>query len=135
MTARDRRQPPLRVLLADDDDLYALSVAVSLQAYGWIDVVGRARDGAEAVDLALRLHPDVVLMDGRMPRLDGYEATRRLLAEEPRSCVLMVTSSSDTCDRRRSREAGAAAFVLKADGHDAIADALAQVVGVGDVVR
>src|SRR6478672_5193889 len=70
--------PPLAVLIADDHDLFALGLAETLAAYPDLTVVGRAADGAEAVALASELHPDVVLMDVNMPRVDGIAATREV---------------------------------------------------------
>ena len=68
----------VRVLVADDQDLVRSGFKLILMSYDGIDVVGEARDGHEAVELASRLHPDVVLMDIRMPRMNGIEATRAI---------------------------------------------------------
>ena len=106
-------QRPSRVLLAEDNDLYAETLAALLGADPRIRVVGRARDGAEAIELTLRLRPDVVLMDIEMPVLDGVEATRRILARCPGVRVVAVTSSTDPEDRRRIRLVGAAGFLRK----------------------
>ena len=77
MTANER---PLRVLIADDQDLVRSGFRLILLSYDGIDVVGEARDGFEAVELAQRLAPDVVLMDIRMPRMNGIDATRDIKA-------------------------------------------------------
>ena len=70
----------IRVLVADDHALMRSGLRGMLDAEADIEVVGEAEDGAAAVDEAIRLHPDVVIMDIRMPRVDGIEATRRLMA-------------------------------------------------------
>lgn len=76
-------------------------------------VVGQARDGVEAVELAARLRPDAVVMDLHMPRLDGAGATRRILAARTSRRVVMVSSSDDPVDVERSLVAGAACFLTK----------------------
>lgn len=103
----------LRVLIADDNDLYAEALALTLDLEPGIEVVGRARNGAEAVELAAELETDVVLMDLDMPVLDGLGATRRVLEALPSTRVVMVTASADEDDRRRAEEAGVAAYVRK----------------------
>ena len=75
----------IRVLLVDDDDLMRAGLRAVLSSDDSIDVVGEAGDGRAAVEEAVRLRPDVVLMDVRMPDLDGISATREVLATSPRS--------------------------------------------------
>ena len=104
--------PPLRVLLVDDDDAFAEMLICLLGVTG-VDVVGHAHDGAEGVELTLQLEPDVVLMDVRMPRMDGLEATRRIVGAVPGSRVLVVSSSTDPDDVERALEAGADAYLSK----------------------
>jgi DNA-binding NarL/FixJ family response regulator len=103
----------VRVLIADDNDLYAEALALTLDLEPGIELVGRARNGAEAVELAVTLETDVVLMDLDMPVLDGLGATRAVLEALPSSRVVMVTASADDEDERRAHEAGVAAYVRK----------------------
>ena len=108
------RQPAsLRVLIADDNDLYAEALALTLDLEPGIELVGRARNGAEAVELAVKLETDVVLMDLDMPVLDGLGATRAVLEALPSTRVVMVTASADDEDERRAHEAGVVAYVRK----------------------
>ncbi len=103
----------IRVLVADDHRLVRAGIRTLLEAEPDIDVVGEARDGAEAVTSAAGTEPDVVLMDLSMPEVDGIDATRALLAADPGVRVLVLTSFSD---RERVREvlaAGAIGYVLK----------------------
>jgi DNA-binding NarL/FixJ family response regulator len=104
---------PIRVLIADDHRLFAEALEAILGGESTIEVVGRARNGAEAVELALELAPDIVLMDISMPVMDGIEATRRIREARPNACVLMLTGSNAAVDVDRSREAGAAGYVTK----------------------
>jgi DNA-binding NarL/FixJ family response regulator len=78
-----------------------------------IRVVGRAADGEEAARLASELAPEVVLMDLSMPRLDGFEATRRIRGANPDIAVVVLTGSLDSGDFERAMEAGAAGYVTK----------------------
>jgi DNA-binding NarL/FixJ family response regulator len=103
----------LRTLIADDSELYAEAIALTLELEPGVEVVGHARDGQEAVELALSLRPDVVLMDLDMPVLDGIEATKAVLRELPTTRIVMVTASADADDRRRAEAAGVAAYVRK----------------------
>jgi DNA-binding NarL/FixJ family response regulator len=82
----------IRVLLVDDQELLRLGFAMILAAEDGIEVVGEAAEGAEAVELAERLGPDVVLMDVRMPVMDGIEATRRIVANDSGVRVLVLTT-------------------------------------------
>jgi len=111
MSAAPRR--PLRVLLVDDDPVFRELLAFVVRTDPGAELVGEAGDGVEGVELAGELRPDVVLMDLRMPRMDGFDATRRIAATVEGARVLIVSSSSDPEDIARAREAGAAGYVLK----------------------
>ena len=86
--------PCVRVLIADDHALFAEALEAILAGDARIEVVGRARDGAEAVALTKRHDPDVVLMDLSMPVMDGIEATRRIRAGRDAPCVVVLTGSN-----------------------------------------
>jgi DNA-binding NarL/FixJ family response regulator len=105
----------IRVMLADDQQLIRAGLRVLLETEDDIDVVGEAGDGEQAVALARRLRPDVILMDIRMPRLDGVEATRRIAADEELDgtrIVILTTFESDEYVFEALR-AGASGFLLK----------------------
>ena len=108
-----RVEQPIRVLIADDHRLFAEALEAILAAESRIEVVGRARNGAEALEMVLDLNPDLVLMDISMPVMDGVEATRRIRESRPDACVLMLTGSNAPADVDRARDAGAAGYVTK----------------------
>ncbi len=103
----------VRVLIADDQRLFAEALEAILATDQRIEVVGRARDGGQAIELFRTLRPDVTLMDISMPLLDGFEATLRIREHDPRACVLMLTGSNARADVDRARRAGAAGYVTK----------------------
>ncbi|WP_432192341.1 response regulator [Streptomyces sp. bgisy027] len=113
----------IRVLVADDQALVRAGVTLLLRTAGE-DVVAEAADGQEAVRLAERLRPDVILMDLRMPRLDGIEATRRILASVPGTHVLMLTTFDDDAEVYGALRAGAVGYLLKDGAPDAMIDAV-----------
>ena len=112
---------PIRVLLADDHRLYAETLTLLLSTDERIEVVGHAEDGRQAVEQALRLRPDVVLMDVHMPQVDGIAASRSLRSELPDARVVMLSSSAATEDLERACAAGASAYLTKDADGDAIA--------------
>ncbi len=113
--SRQRSEPPaaVRVLIADDQTAYAEALKIILALHDRLEVVGHAGDGAEAVELALALRPDVVLMDVHMPTMDGVEATERIASLLPSTRVLMLTASTDPADVDRARKAGALGYLAK----------------------
>ncbi len=103
----------IRVVLVDDHAVVRSGLAQLLGGAGDIEVVGQAGDGAEAVDLVRRTRPDVVLMDLQMPRVDGVEATRRIVAEKLGAEVVVLTSFSDSARIVAALDAGAVGYLLK----------------------
>ncbi|MEW1632330.1 response regulator transcription factor [Streptomyces sp. NPDC089173] len=116
----------IRVLLADDQEIVRTGMAMILSAEDDIEVVAHAQDGVHAVEMAALHRPDVVLMDIRMPRLDGLDALIRLtrphIAHRPQ--VVMVTTFDDEEYLTRAVEAGAAGFILKDSGPRLLAEAV-----------
>ncbi len=103
----------IHVLLADDHDLVRGGLKAALRAHAEFSVVAEARDGQEAVREAIRVKPDLVVMDVRMPRLSGIEACREIRAELPQVNVLMLTSFADERAVMAAIVAGASGFMLK----------------------
>ena len=114
------------VLVADDQDIVRAGLRMILDAQPGIEVVGEARNGQEAVDLARRLRPDVCLMDIRMPELDGIEATRRLAGPEVSDPIAVVVITTFDLDEYvyGALKAGARGFLLKDSGPDLLAQAV-----------
>jgi DNA-binding NarL/FixJ family response regulator len=104
---------PLRVLIADDHPLFAEALTLTLEADSRLQVAGHAHNGQEAVDLALELRPDVVLMDLNMPVLDGFQATKGVREVSPETQVVVVTSSASPEDSAKALEVGASAYLRK----------------------
>ena len=119
-----RGTSPVRVLIADDHRLFAEALEAILATEERILVVGRAADGAEAVEMARTLQPDVVALDISMPVMDGFEAAAELETLEPPPAVLILTGSSSPQDIDRARRAGVKGYVTK----DAIAARLVEAI-------
>ncbi len=114
----------VRVLVADDQTLFRAGLVRLLEEDPRVEVVGQAGDGAEAVEMAGRLRPDVVLMDLRMPNLDGIEATRRIVAEFPEVRVLLLTVLDADNNVIQALKAGASGYILKDSKPDSIVSSL-----------
>ena len=123
-----------RLLLADDQELVRTGFRLILSAEPDLEVVGEAGDGAEAVEAARRLAPDVVLMDVRMPKMDGIEATRRLgrIAPQPPRVLMLTTFDLDEYVYDALR-AGASGFLLKDAPAAQLVDAI-RIVAAGDAL-
>ncbi len=104
---------PIRVLVVDDQPVVRSGLVGMLDAEPDVEIVGEAGDGEEALVRVAALRPDVVLMDLRMPRLDGAGATARIVAEHPGSRVLVLTTYDTDTDIVRAVEAGATGYLLK----------------------
>jgi DNA-binding NarL/FixJ family response regulator len=124
----------IRVLVVDDQRMLRESFAVLLGVQPDIDVVGEAADGEQAVRQARDLHPDVVLMDVRMPVLDGLEATRRILAHAPATRVLVLTTFDEDEYVHEAIRAGAKGFLLKDSSAHQLADAVRTTMSGGAVL-
>ncbi|RKE17111.1 response regulator transcription factor [Streptomyces sp. TLI_171] len=121
----------VRVLIADDEALLRMAFGMVLEAQPDLAAVGEAADGAEAVRLAGELQPDVVLMDVRMPGVDGIEATRQVLRVSPRSRVLILTTFDLDAYAFAGLSAGASGFLLKNTRPEELLTAIRSV-AVGD---
>ena len=117
----------LRVLVVDDQRVVREGLGTLVGLLEGVEVVGTAADGEEAVTAAAALRPDVVLMDLRMPRCDGVEATRRLRAQDPTVIVLMLTTYADDRSVIDALRAGARGYLTKDAGAEEIRQALHQV--------
>jgi DNA-binding NarL/FixJ family response regulator len=115
---------PTRVLIADDHTLFAEALEAILATDDRIAVVGRARNGAEAVEFASSLRPDVILMDISMPVMDGIQATAKIREADASASVLVLTGSDSPSDVDAARRAGATGYVTK----DRIAAELVQAI-------
>ncbi|WP_225825301.1 response regulator [Streptomyces naphthomycinicus] len=124
---------PIRLLLVDDDPLVRAGLALMIGGARDIEVVGEAADGAEAEEAVRRTRPDVVLMDVRMPSVDGITATRRLRARPDAPQIVVLTTFHADEQVLRALRAGAAGFVLKDTPPAEIVDAVRRV-AAGDPV-
>lgn len=123
----DAERPPSRIVVADDHPLFRSALIQILNARADLEVVGEAADGQEAIELCRRLRPQLVLMDVRMPQVDGLEATRTIKREFPRTIVLMLTAFEDPNYLSEALKAGAGGYVLKHEPAPQIIDAVRKV--------
>ncbi|MFI6656032.1 response regulator [Streptomyces sp. NPDC050523] len=126
-------QPPVRVLLVDDQELIRTALSMVMADIEDVDVAGEAGTGEEAVRLAAELSPDVVVMDIRMPGMDGIEATRRITEAEPEARVVVLTTFDDDAYVYGALRAGASGFLVKDMALDDIIAAV-RVVAAGDAL-
>jgi DNA-binding NarL/FixJ family response regulator len=116
MASMPPNEGAVRILIADDHRLFAESLMTILSEDDRIDVVGIAGNGQEAVELALELQPDVILMDLKMPVLDGFEATRRIRAAGSDAQVLILTGTDEAIGSEEAVMAGASGYMRKGQG-------------------
>lgn len=114
----------IRVLLADDQALFREGLETLLSFHKDIEIIGQASSGQEAVDLALKFRPDVILMDMQMPILNGVGATRRLKNTLPDCRVIMLTTFNDNETVFEALRAGAVGYLLKDVGSAQLADSI-----------
>ena len=125
---------PIRVLVADDQRVVREGLVMVLGLLDDVEVVGTASDGAEAIAMAGDLHPDIVLMDLRMPRCDGVQATRSLREQQPEVKVVVLTTYADDRSVIEALRAGARGYLTKDAGGDQIREGLRQVFQDGAVI-
>ena len=114
------RDAPARIVIADDHGLVRQGFRGMLAREEGLEVVGEAEDGREAVEVCSRLHPDLVLMDVRMPGMDGLAATREIKQSHPKTIVLVVTMHENPDYLLEAVKAGAAGYVLKGSSNSQI---------------
>lgn len=119
----DLLEDPIRLLIADDDHATTAELRDTLPAFGF-EIVGNARNGAEAGDQAARLKPEVVLMDLRMPGVDGIEGTVLIKAQVPRTQVVILTAYSEENSRWAAEFMGAVSLLEKGAPLDELVDTL-----------
>ena len=127
----DKHQGAIRVLVVDDQRLVCDGIVSLLRVQKELEVVGTAANGQEAVTQALALQPDVILMDVRMPIMNGVDATAEILSQQPECCILMLTTFDDDAYVRDALRAGARGYLLKdMPVSDLVASILAALQGV-----
>ncbi len=114
----------LRILIADDHPIVRDGLIAVAETQPDLEVVGEAGDGEEAVELASRLEPDVVLMDLRMPKMSGAEAIRRIRARLPRAHVLILTTYDNDASILEGLQAGAQGYLLKGSSRQELLSAI-----------
>jgi two-component system response regulator DevR len=124
-----RDQPSIRILIADDHEVVRIGLSALLDRQEGFRVVGQAGSGQEAIRLARSLHPDVVVLDIRMPDGSGTDACRQITAEAPETPVVMLTSYADEDALFDAIAAGASGYVLKRIGSQELLDAIRTVAG------
>src|SRR5690554_4255914 len=125
----------IRVLFVDDHEMVRIGVSSYLSAQPDIEIVGEADNGKTAIDLALNLRPDIILMDLVMKEMDGIEATRRIIEAWPEAKVIIVTSFLDDEKVYPALEAGATSYLLKTSKAEEIAKAIRATYGGESVLE
>lgn len=124
----DTSEDRIRVMICDDHALFRRGLIMVLEAEDDIEIVGEAEDGRDAVERVADIVPDVVLMDVRMPEIDGIEATRMIADRAPSAKILMLTVSDEESDLYEAIKAGATGYLLKEISIEEVASAVRAVV-------
>ncbi len=130
----DQAAGDIRVLICDDHAVFRRGLMLVLELEDGVEVVGEASDGEEAVAMATELVPDVVLMDVRMPRVNGIEATRSLAELLPATRILMLTVSDEEGDLYEAVKAGASGYLLKEISIEEVAEAVRSVMAGNSLI-
>jgi PAS domain S-box-containing protein len=120
--------PQVRILLVDDNEPVKQGIRALLSSRSDWTICGEAADGSEAVEKANQLHPDIILMDISMPRMDGLEATRLILKDNPECAVIIVTQNDESIARQQAAAVKAKGFLNKAELHHALITMIEKVV-------
>lgn len=115
---------PIRLLIADDHPVVREGIVGMFSDEGRFRIVGQADNGAEAVEMASRLKPDVILMDLRMPQMDGLSAARQILADKPDAHIIVLTSHDRDQDVQAALKAGVIGYLLKDSPRDVLYEAV-----------
>ena len=125
---------PIEVVLVEDNDVFREALELMLEVTPDIRVVAAVDNGETALDVCPRIDPDVVLVDYRLPGLDGVETTARLRSVCPRASVVVLTAAAEANEIQALRDAGAVACLTKDTGLDEIVGAIRQAAGRGAVI-
>ena len=120
-----QKLPPLRILIVEDDPMMQLGLEQSLEDYPHLSVVGQVNDGYLGVEAALKLKPDVIVMDIGLPRLDGIAATQQIKAVLPKIHIVMLTSHTSETEVIAALSSGADAYCIKGTNVDRLLAAIA----------
>ncbi|MEU7856952.1 response regulator transcription factor [Nonomuraea sp. NPDC049141] len=124
----------ISVALVDDEAMIRVGLRLVLSSESDIEVVGEASDGVEALDLVARTRPDVVLIDVRMPKMDGLEASRRLVRDHPESKVVVLTTFDEDAHVAAAMRAGVSGFLLKVAPPEHLVEAVRTVAAGGGLL-
>lgn len=118
---------PVRVLVVDDHPMWRDGVRADLEGSGKAEVVAEAADGGEAIDVARKVMPEVILMDLQLPQVSGVDATRAIIEESPHIKILVLSASAEEADVLEAVKAGASGYLLKSSRSADIVDAVLRV--------
>jgi DNA-binding NarL/FixJ family response regulator len=134
MPSKAPNEGAFRVLLADDHKLFAESLMTVLNEDERVDVIGIAADGEQAIELAVQLQPDVILMDIKMPVIDGLEATRRIREKGLATRILLLTGTDEAIGSEDATLAGANGFIRKERSVEEVKEILLEVAALAAVL-